>query len=371
MDIRTKLALALVSVALLGMALLGAFAYKTSSSLLQEISIRQLDALAESKKRDLVKVQEGWRDQLRLIKSRTQLRAQLKDYLTTGNPQSIAAVVRIIEDAATAVDEVDQIRILSLERKVLASYGRVAADYDTVLPQDDADVAYGDTFPNTTGGARVVFTSWLTMNGERIGIIEAVFDAGELRSVTDDYTGLGETGEAMVLMKEDADTILVLNPLRHREGRELTRIPLSEATEAMKQALEPNKEHVAVHAVDYRGVDVWAATRYLPELRWGLIVKVDEAEEELRAKRLRDSLFDIAIALSAFAVVGGTLLGLYLAKPIHELARLVERIRHGESHLRADASGDDEIAYLAESLNELMDQWERDHPSSGKNDSHG
>ena len=67
MDIRTKLALSLVFVSLLSMGLLGSFAYQTSSSLLQEISLRQLDALAESKARDLLKVNEGWKNQVRLI----------------------------------------------------------------------------------------------------------------------------------------------------------------------------------------------------------------------------------------------------------------------------------------------------------------
>ncbi len=59
MDYRTKISLALVSVSLISMALLGTFAFKTSAELLQQISVRQLDALAESKKRDLLKVYES------------------------------------------------------------------------------------------------------------------------------------------------------------------------------------------------------------------------------------------------------------------------------------------------------------------------
>jgi hypothetical protein len=62
LDIRTKLALALVFASLISMGLIGLFAYQTSAQLLQEVSIRQIDALAESKAMDLTKVHQGWRD---------------------------------------------------------------------------------------------------------------------------------------------------------------------------------------------------------------------------------------------------------------------------------------------------------------------
>lgn len=353
------MALALVSVSLLTMAILGAFAYTTSASLLQEISIRQLNALVESKKRDLEKVQDGWRDQLRLIASRTQLRASMKQYTDTGDKQALGTVSAIISDAASAVDDIDRIRILSMKGEPLASVGDGPETDRLVIPNDPGVVSYEDTIIRDNNPV-VIFSTLLVVDKQPVGVIEATFNTAKLRSVTDNYTGLGKSGEVLVAMRQDASTVQLLNPQRHSKGDRLAQISKDDASSAIVQSLSPNANQNWLNSTDYRGVKVWAATRFLPEVQWGLVVKVDEAEEEVRARSLKDELFDIALALSAFAIIGGTALGFYLARPIHELAMVVERIRHGETELRADTSGDDEIAYLAESLNELMDHMQSD-----------
>ena len=81
-----------------------------------------------------------------------------------------------------------------------------------------------------------------------------------------------------------------------------------------------------------------------------------------QVRHIAVTIFYLGLSLSAFAVLGGVLLGLYMARPIHDLSELVHRIAQGEIHLRANASGDDEVAYLARKLNEMMDALEKQPP---------
>lgn len=355
MDIRTKLALALVSVSLVSMAILGVFAYHTSAGLLQEISVRQLDALAESKKQDLVKVFEGWQDQLRLIRSGSGLPDTLANYLEDGNEDALRRIEDTIKDATTAVNNVEHITIFDLKGNEVASFGNAPSVDQQVLPEDPDEVRYTGAYLNGSDEVRVSLNSLLSHQGKPVGELNVVIDAHDLFSVTGNYTGLGETGEVMVVMQNDDGAVIVLNPLRHT-GYGAPAPGGTDTSSADVEAVLDGDEKVFTDGVrDYRGVNVWSATRFVPGLKWGLIVKIDADEEEERAVELRDALVDIALSLSAFAIIGGTLLGLYLARPIHELVEIVARVRKGETDLRADAKGDDEIAYLAESLNELMD----------------
>lgn len=354
MDIRTRLSLALVFVSLLSMMLLGTFAYYTSANLLQEISLRQLDALSESKKRDLIKVYDSWEDNLRLVRDRTQLRNSIKAYGETKSPEALRNIQRIIEGITVAVLEIDKLIIFDVNAEEIASFGRSQVTHAKVPLTED--ITYVGTFIQDDG-PRVVLSTGVYLDGIIVGGIELVIDARDIIDVTGDYTGLGETGEAFVVKKVD-DTYVALNPLRHEvEGFSGEQVEAT-ATGDMKRVFTPDGDVPAEAHKDYRGEWVWLATRYIDELGWGLVVKVDVEEEEKRADVLQESLFDIAVALSAFAIIGGALLGFYLARPIQELAVVVERMRHGEAGLRADVKGDDEIAYLAESLNEFLDHLE-------------
>ena len=361
LDIRLKISLTFVSVALISFVILGTFAYRTSAELIQQISVRQLDALAESKKQDLLKVHESWENQLRLIRSRTQLGINLRDHVLSGKPEALNAITRTVRNATGAVKDVNSITIFDIEGRKLASSGNVASQLFEI---PDEDVKYVGSYTDKKGALKVILSSMILLDEEAVGGIEMVIDASDLFDVTRNYTGLGDTGESMLVKAEDDNMVMVLNPLRHDPGGFFRKQDLALISPDIKAALEAREDTLTENIVDYRGVQVWAVTRFLPQLKWGLVVKVDAAEEEALADILKNTLIDIALALSAFAIIGGALIGLHLARPIHELVEVVRRVRDGDLSARADTRGDDEIAYLGENLNDFVIHLEQENIKS-------
>jgi len=114
-----------------------------------------------------------------------------------------------------------------------------------------------------------------------------------------------------------------------------------------------------VDVSDYRGEPVWMATRFLPETRWGVVVKFDEAEELARIDAFRTELVNLGLSLAAFAILLGAILGFRFSKPVLDLAGVAKRIHEGELDARAEIASQDEIGLFARTFNEMADELER------------
>ena len=140
-----------------------------------------------------------------------------------------------------------------------------------------------------------------------------------------------------VLVRRDGDEVVTLNEMRHREGSALAiREPITQtdrtSVKAVLGAAGPTE------GTDYRGVDVLADLRAVPNSDWFLIAKLD-ADEVWAEARYRAG---IAVTLIALMILGGAggVAAFYRKRQATQFRGLYESMRENEQLLsEAEAVG--------------------------------
>ena len=202
--------------------------------------------------------------------------------------------------------------------------------------------------PYSPSGGRVsaFLVTPVSVQGRAIGVLAFQLNLDNLMPVVLDRTGLGETGETALAQLADRE-VLYTAPLKRINKPPYTyRIPISNSARPMQQALSGNRGSGLT--LDYAGIDVVAAWRYLPALRWGMVVKMD-SQEALAPARQAVRLTWLAFAL--FVLLSGGMAWLMGRRMVHaedSLAAQEARYRamqgsmtDGVALLLADASGQD------------------------------
>ena len=188
MNIRTKLIIAFFATSIISMGALGLMAYQGAVAILQQVSTRQVGALAESKRRDLAKVIEGWKVRVQLISRRTELRRSLDEFNASHDEEQIAPIAGYIGDAVRAVEDVSRITVFDAHGHVVTMFGGSASVPPRATPPED--VGREPTLYNTfqrDDGVDVVFFTLLTLGDSVVGSMEVVLNARELVDVASDH----------------------------------------------------------------------------------------------------------------------------------------------------------------------------------------
>jgi HAMP domain-containing protein len=356
MDLRTKLIFAFVATSLASMFVLGAFSYGESAAALRSASAQQLESLAAARARDLSTIAEALREQVGLIQSRTNLRAQVAAYAE--DPAGARPVIqRIIDDAEQSAGIVTRITVYDARGGVIARSGADHVPYRLLGTLERGEGARTRYYERPDRSLATVMEAPLTLDGRVVGRIASELAVGSFVDLAGSYVGLGETGEMLLPMELTPGLVTFLNPLRHTESDSLVVLPLDEASLPVRMALD-GVEGVVQDVLDYRGVPVWAAVRTLTDPPVGLVVKVDAAEELAPVAELRRRLIRVGLAVAALAILAGSLVGTLMARRLRRLNDVVRMVRDGEDGLRASEAGEDEVSFLAESFNRLMDHMQ-------------
>ncbi len=177
------------------------------------------------------------------------------------------------------------------------------------------------------------------------GVFAAQLNSDRLMQVAADATGLGVSGATELAELDGAGAPALIAPLRSA-GQEALASPAFLALGG-----EPG-EGVET---DHRGRTVVAAWRYLPELGWGMAVKMDVDEAFAPIQQQRTLLLGALAGLLLFAGLAAYYFGRQISVPLDGLARAADEVAKGNLDRRADESAPGELGLFARAFNHMAE----------------
>ena len=195
----------------------------------------------------------------------------------------------------------------------------------------------------------------ILVEGRFKGVFAAQLDTALFYKVARDATGLGESGE-VTFAQRDGDGILFATPLKYQEDAEL-KFHLDHRDDKVAQMFAAvDGESGAGIRTDYRDKEIVAAWHYLPELSWGMVVKIDA--DEVFASIHNQRIVMIELILGLLLVIGwlAYYFGRQISRPLNDLARSVGNMAMGNLQARADESAPGELGLFAQAFNRMTEK---------------
>ena len=229
--------------------------------------------------------------------------------------------------------------------------GHVFSDALTMLGTEQSDFEFFEP----DGKPAAFIAAPVLSSGLLRGIVALQLSSEEINRVVNDYTGLGRTGE-MVVATQRGNDVLVLTPTRHRPDAAFSlKIPLGSNQAAGLQESVQGRHGSGIYT-DYRGKKVIGVWRYLPYLRWGIVVKIDADEAFAPVARLGRLAIVIGSATLLAAALAAWLAARSISKPIEQLSGAVHDVASGYLERTVTITSRNEIGNLAADFNSMTAQ---------------
>jgi len=180
-----------------------------------------------------------------------------------------------------------------------------------------------------------------------------------IEQLIQDWPNKGETGETL-LVRREGDKLMFLNNTRHVSGTAL-KMSITAKLLVPESFMLDAKEEGIIEAFDYRGVDVLLAFRYIPQLKWGLIVKQDTSEAFMPIMELKNQVITLAIVSVVIIVIIVFILAHGITHPILQLVQGANAIGKGILGHRILIKSRDEVGILASEFNRMAEKLEESY----------
>lgn len=363
-----KMVMTLLAIALVPVFLIAAMFFYYVQSLLQTRESDQLNAIASIQKGRVENLIAQNQARLAGYTGRVGLQAYVVQYNAQHGAAQVAAGA-VLQQSVTSLKAgdagIEAASLLNPAGVVIASTvgGTIGQPYARpaylALGRSKNDVT--DYIVKDTAGNLHLYLVGPLPNGAGglAGIVVLETSMNNFAAVTSDYTGLGQSGEVMLVRRAGDGSASDILPLRFNKQAALNlEVSPLDMREPAAVALG-KKEGTFANMVDYRGQKVLAATRYIAQADWGLAVMIDQSEAYQSLNELSNLLIVVVFIVSVVIIFVAFFLARFLNEPILALAATAEKIRDGDLTQRAQISTGDEIGRLAATFNAMVENVEK------------
>lgn len=324
MTLQNRTTLAILFPALASIGLFGFFAFSQARTAILESAVVELQTVADVRTEYIERLVASYRSVAVNAATEASAVASAAGGLGPASPDLLS---RSLEGSLARTEVVSAIHVIAKEGNFVAStepefVGRMSDELAARYRNDgysfrpeaaDAlsgqDVVMLPVLPADGGAPLTVAMVPLFVDGEFVATVVVRFESGALARAVEN-TAFGRTGELLLAMRDEEGAARFLTPVNQRPdaaGKVLAQA--DQADVPMIVALEGREVVLTEGAVDYRGVPVVAVTRYLPDLDWGVVAKLD-ADEVVGAIRGVGVLhLGLGLTLAILAVIAGRVLG--------------------------------------------------------------
>jgi signal transduction histidine kinase/HAMP domain-containing protein len=170
----------------------------------------------------------------------------------------------------------------------------------------------------------------------------------------------GESGTA-VLSRAEGEETRILNAVLGDIAPPLTRLlPVPLDLQQAKPAYWAARGGVGTQiTVDHLGVEVLTVYRYIPEMKWGLVLKMNTSEVFAPLHLLVSHVVYIAIGVLLVALFASIAIARTLTKPLAALVTTARTVAVGKAPVYTALERKDEIGILARSFREMVEALQR------------
>lgn len=360
MKIRTKITFSLLAVSAIAVVLVSITSFYFAKNQLLAAHGLHLLAVASGQKNYLTHVLQAWHNDIALITSRTQLRRTFTEHLKKPDKKHTDMIREILLDAVNASPFIKKISICNSDGETILTVGNsnfIPLKCEKLTKQEISEAKIMGLWMNEKGDLYTLITGPLSFENNIIGSVYALISAHEILSITQNYTGLGKTGEVVIAERTSEGHARFLTPLRYDPNLGLERIvKVNQVNVPITYALLGKKQElITPETIDYRNKSVLAATAYIPEMDWGMVAKIDRNEALKPIVNLFISICFSALIVFLLIMGIGLSMGHAITKPILQFVEILQKAREGNLEQKLKINSGDEIGYLAESFNNMLE----------------